>query len=298
MRTAHRQARSVLGVRPTPDGHEAWGWRGRTLSQPVTAPGGPAWLRLACSPTGQIDRTFWDGSLAAEKTIPASVPRPRLREIHDFNHQAWEYRAELYDRITARPIAPSPTLTAAPDLPSSWWTALRTALGDITTISTDRHTTEQQYLDWAMPKFLGTSLDTRTPAWSTAHGDLHWANLCAPRLTVFDWEGWGLAPTGYDPAMLPATASSYPTWQRASAASSRRCSTPRPAATPNSSPSPNSCTPSPVATTFRSPNRSASVRHISWNVWSSKHGGGPGPWARDAQRAARCLSSAGHPRSQ
>lgn len=202
MRTAHRQARSVLGVRPTPDGHEAWGWRGRTLSQPVTAPGGPAWLRLACSPTGQIDRTFWDGSLAAEKTIPASVPRPRLREIHDFNHQAWEYRAELYDRITARPIAPSPTLTAAPDLPSSWWTALRTALGDITTISTDRHTTEQQYLDWAMPKFLGTSLDTRAPAWSTAHGDLHWANLCAPRLTMFDWEGWGLAPTGYDAALL------------------------------------------------------------------------------------------------
>ncbi|WP_202451087.1 MULTISPECIES: phosphotransferase [unclassified Streptomyces] len=83
-----------------------------------------------------------------------------------------------------------------------WWTGLRIALDDIATVPTDRYTTKQQYLDWAMPKFLGTSLDTRVPTWTTAHGDLHWANLCAPDLQILDWEGWGLAPTGYDVAIL------------------------------------------------------------------------------------------------
>ncbi|WP_240796181.1 hypothetical protein [Streptomyces sp. RFCAC02] len=53
-----------------------------------------------------------------------------------------------------------------------------------------------------MPKFLGPSVDTRAPSWSTAHGDLNWANLCAPQLVILDWEGWGRAPTGYDAATL------------------------------------------------------------------------------------------------
>lgn len=36
----------------------------------------------------------------------------------------------------------------------------------------------------------------------TSHGDLHWANLTAPRLVILDWEQWGLAPYGYDIATL------------------------------------------------------------------------------------------------
>ena len=202
MRAAHRQARIALEVRPGPDEDEAWGWHGRTLSQPVTAPDGFAWLRLACSPAGQSNPTFWNGSLDARNTIPATVPRPRMRAIHDFNGQGWEYRAELYDYVATRPVAPSPTLTAERDLPPTWWTALRGVLNDIATVATHRYTTEQQYLNWAMPKFLDSPVDTCIRSWTTAHGDLHWANICAPELHIFDWEGWGLAPTGYDAAML------------------------------------------------------------------------------------------------
>jgi aminoglycoside phosphotransferase (APT) family kinase protein len=44
--------------------------------------------------------------------------------------------------------------------------------------------------------------DLTVPAWETSHGDLHWANLTADPLGVIDWEGWGLAPTGYDAAVL------------------------------------------------------------------------------------------------
>ncbi|MFC9271295.1 phosphotransferase [Streptomyces zhihengii] len=48
--------------------------------------------------------------------------------------------------------------------------------------------------------------------WDCAHGDFHAANL-TQGATLLDWEGWGLAPRGYDLAMLytyaqlaPATA--------------------------------------------------------------------------------------------
>jgi hypothetical protein len=39
--------------------------------------------------------------------------------------------------------------------------------------------------------------------WTTAHADVHWANLTEP-LRLLDWEGWGQAPEGFDAATLYA----------------------------------------------------------------------------------------------
>lgn len=36
----------------------------------------------------------------------------------------------------------------------------------------------------------------------SAPGNRHWANLTAPHLTLLDWEAWGMAPAGYDAAVL------------------------------------------------------------------------------------------------
>jgi hypothetical protein len=202
MRNAHSRAQTALGVLPEPDVYDAWGWRGRTLSQPVIASDGPAWLRLACARYGEANATFWDGSIAAETAIPKSVPRPRLRDSHDWNDEPWQYRAELYNRVAARPAATTAAIVTPPDLPPSWWAALRTVLDDIATVPTRRRTIDQPYLDHAMPRFLGTPIDTSASSWTTAHGDFHFANLTSPTLHVLDWEGWGLAPTGYDAAML------------------------------------------------------------------------------------------------
>jgi hypothetical protein len=203
MRAAHGRARAALGVLPEHDAREAWGWRGRTLSRPVAAPDGPAWLRVASAPTGRVAVTFWDGSVEAEKSMPASVPRPRMRAWHDWGDGGWEYRAELYDRVADRPAAGSATPAAAPDLPPAWWAALHAALDAVAAVPTRRVTVFQAFLDRAMPRHLGAPVETAAPsAWSTAHGDFHYANLCAPTLCVLDWEGWGLAPPGYDAATL------------------------------------------------------------------------------------------------
>lgn len=86
---------------------------------------------------------------------------------------------------------------------SRWFPALRVALDSLSKVSTDRRTIEQTYLDDVMPRMLGEPIATTSPTpWVTAHGDLHWANLCGPTLCILDWEGWGLAPTGYDAATL------------------------------------------------------------------------------------------------
>jgi hypothetical protein len=206
MRTAHRRACSALGVRSdtVPGSAEAWGWQGRTYGRPVTASDGRAWLRLAGSLTDQINATFWNGSLEAEKSLPPSIPRPRLRDVHDWTEGSWSYRAELYDHEPERPVSATPILTTAPDLPPAWWTNLATALTDVTALPTRRLSVHQPFLDRAMPRYLGTPITTVSPSWSTAHGDLHFANLCAPTLRILDWEGWGLAPTGYDAAVLHA----------------------------------------------------------------------------------------------
>ncbi len=205
MRAAHERSSAALRVTVDPTrAEEAWGFAGRTLGRPVMTPGSPGWLRIAATEAGQQITTFWDGGRTAQQALPASIPRPALRAIHDHHHDGWDYRAELYDRVHARPLAATTVprrLTGSPK--RHWFQALRRSLCILATVSTDRRTIEQSYLDDVMPRMLGEPITTAAPApWVTAHGDLHWANLCGPTLRVLDWEGWGLAPAGYDAATL------------------------------------------------------------------------------------------------
>jgi Phosphotransferase enzyme family len=203
MRAAHARARAALHALPAPDVHDAWGWQGRTLGQPVTTPEGPAWLRVASAPTDQIIDTFWNGAIDATRSVPGSIPRARLLGWHDWTDRPWSYRAELYERVTTRPVATSAILTIMPVLPTTWWAALRAALDDLAAIPTNRVTIHQGFLAWAMPRYLGSPINTNAPTpWTTAHGDFHYANICGPDLRILDWEGWGTAPAGYDAAML------------------------------------------------------------------------------------------------
>ncbi|GAA3056412.1 hypothetical protein GCM10020229_80210 [Kitasatospora albolonga] len=204
MRDAHTAAASALAV--ALDGErEAWGWRGRTLGRPVTSVSGNAWLRLVCAPVEKAGGKIWDGPQEAERFMPPAVPRPHLQAWHTWTDGGNGYLAELYDRITDPTITTDgPLLRSAPAVGDTWWESLGTTLTAVAAVPTDRVAMRQEYLDRAMPHYLGDGFDTTVPAWSTAHGDLHWANLTQPTLTVLDWEGWGVAPTGYDAAVLHA----------------------------------------------------------------------------------------------
>ncbi|MFC7892440.1 phosphotransferase [Streptomyces sp. NPDC057381] len=151
---------------------------------------------------------LWTGPEEAERLVPRRLPRPCLRLVHQWTEGADAYKAELYDRTIGGTLSLTPTPGTATLPPSTtWWSDLRTALVRLSRVRTDRVAVRQAYLDRAMPKylaFLGGAVPTKPPAWSTAHGDLHWANLTGPGLGILDWEGWGSAPAGYDAALLHA----------------------------------------------------------------------------------------------
>lgn len=110
-------------------------------------------------------------------------------------------------------VSATPVLTEAPRLTATWWGALRTAIEGLSTVRTERTAVRQAYLDRAMPKYLAflcRPVPTVPPAWSTAHSDLHWANLAGPQLSILDREGWGMAPAGYDAALLHAYSLAVP----------------------------------------------------------------------------------------
>ncbi|MFF8432979.1 hypothetical protein [Streptomyces bacillaris] len=219
MRAARTKACAAVGAALHPrtadsgDVREAWGWRGRTLGGPVLGPYGVGWLRVVHSPVEKANGKLWTGPEEAERLVGPQVPRPRLHLVREWAEGQNAYRAELYDHVEGRAVSPIPVLTGAPGLTAAWWSGLRTALGRLSGVRTERAAVRQAYLDRAMPKYLGFlpgPVPTVPPAWSTAHGDLHWANLTGPQLTILDWEGWGTAPAGYDAALLHAYSLAVP----------------------------------------------------------------------------------------
>ncbi|SOE59311.1 hypothetical protein SAMN05446589_1521 [Streptomyces sp. OV198] len=186
MRAHHADAAKALDVRLELGG-EFWGWAGRTLGAPArTAAGAPVWLRLVSEPTAKASGMLWDGATDAQ---------------HAFG-DGTAHRAELSPRVGQPVLSDDPILQHDLYLPDSWRTDLAEALERVSATVTDRVAIRQQYMDRAIPEFVGIPAPAVT-CWTTAHGDLRWANLTSP-LRLLDWEGWGRAPERFDAATLYA----------------------------------------------------------------------------------------------
>ncbi|MCX4461452.1 hypothetical protein OOK58_01925 [Streptomyces sp. NBC_01728] len=122
--------------------------------------------------------------------------------MHDAFDDTTAYRAELSARVDQPVLSDDPILQYDLQLPGSWWADLTEALEKVSATVTDRVAIRQQYMDRAIPEFVWIPAPA-VPCWTTAHGDLHWANVTAP-LRLLDWEGWGRAPEGFDAATLYA----------------------------------------------------------------------------------------------
>ncbi|MFI1701510.1 hypothetical protein ACH419_36925 [Streptomyces bobili] len=203
MHARHARAAKALDVRVEP-GRELWGWAGRTLGAPAhTAAGQPAWLRLVSSPEDKASGKLWDGALDAQDVFgDLDGRRPALLAVHDAVDDTTAYRAELSARVDQPVLSDDPVLQRDLQLPDSWWQDLAGTLEKVAAVDTDRIAVRQQYMDRAIPEFLGIPAPAVT-RWTAAHSDLHWANVTAP-LRILDWEGWGRAPEGFDAATLYA----------------------------------------------------------------------------------------------
>ncbi|MFJ9380415.1 hypothetical protein [Streptomyces sp. NPDC101455] len=203
MRARHASAARALDVRTEP-GSEFWGWAGRTLGSPArTSAGEPAWLRLVSAPEDKAAGKLWDGALDAQHAFgDLDGHRPALLGVHDAFDDTTAYRAELSERVEEPVLSDDPLLGRELQLPDTWWEDLAGTLEKVAAVDTERVAVRRQYMDRAIPEFVGIPAPAVT-CWTTAHADLHWANVTAP-LRLLDWEGWGRAPEGFDAATLYA----------------------------------------------------------------------------------------------
>jgi hypothetical protein len=161
------------------------------------------WLRLVSSPEDKASGKLWDGALDAQHVFGGlDARRPALLAIHDAVDDDTAYRAELSARVDQPVLSDDPVLQRDLQLPDSWWQDLTGALEKVAAVNTDRVAVRQQYMDRAIPEFVGIPAPAVT-RWTVAQSDLHWANVTAP-LRILDWEGWGRAPAGFDAATLYA----------------------------------------------------------------------------------------------
>ncbi|WP_189295305.1 phosphotransferase family protein [Streptomyces cinerochromogenes] len=201
MRRAFAQSAGLVNATVT--GPEVWGWYGRTLSSRVEHPDrGDCWLRLLSAPRDRAAGKIWEGNRKAAALFDGHVHKPFLYDTVESTKDGYTYRAELHQYVDEPTCSPSPVLRTRLALPASWWDSLRTDLEYVSGTATDRVAVRQEWVDRSVPRFLGTP-SPRITAWATAHGDLHMANLTASPY-LLDWEGFGLAPAGYDAAMLLA----------------------------------------------------------------------------------------------
>jgi hypothetical protein len=200
VRMRHAHAAAARTFRVTPTGPDVWGWQGRTLGRRA----GQWWLRLVCAPQDKRNLRLWEGTATAHHALPPTVPRPRLHDVLDWSAHGHAYRGELSEYVPLPALQTGgPVLTADLDLPSVWWADLRLALEATSTVVTDRQAVRQRWVDNNITRFLGIPA-FQVGAWTTGHGDLHWANLTGPPLVMLDWEGWGLVPVGFDIGLLHA----------------------------------------------------------------------------------------------
>ncbi|MGW4030593.1 phosphotransferase [Streptomyces sp. NPDC004838] len=200
MSDAHQRAAKAMGV--ALQGPQAWGWRGRTLGRQAVHPAhGVCWLRLLSAPAEKVGGKLWEGTELAARTFP-TVPKPQLFGVHDWTDTAHAYRAELTQFIHEPVLSADPVLRQEIELPNTWFTAVRGTLASVAAARTDRIAVRQEWIDRAVPQFTGHPAP-RVEFWECAHGDFHAANITTDA-TVLDWEAWGLAPRGYDAALMVA----------------------------------------------------------------------------------------------
>lgn len=168
------------------------------------------WVRIEARRPEKIAGQGWNGTECT--AVLAGVSRPCWHAGVSWAdpEAGFMWRADETDLVPDAPIKPAGPLWVDPELAEGWWATLDGSLtalaGHVTTrvATPDTVAITQEHLTGALTTaFPELSVaDTAVEEWCTAHADLNWANLTAPRCWVLDWEDWGRAPRGLDAANL------------------------------------------------------------------------------------------------
>lgn len=182
-------------------GSAAYGWQGKTAGF-ATRASPAAWVRISCRPVGEMNERIWTGEECA--SVLTDVAKPiLLRSLRWLDaDQALVWRADELTHTRSALISATPEITSDPGLPTAWWLELKASLTALADHRTVRVGVRQDLVNRRIAEISEGSVDPAVEEWSTAHVDLHWANLTSPTCEILDWEGWGMGPRGLDAATL------------------------------------------------------------------------------------------------
>lgn len=169
------------------------------------------WVRIEARPYDRIqnEQQSWNGTEAAALLDGVAKPHWLAATSWSDPEHRLMWRADETTLITAPPVRPTGPLTQAPDLDADWWATLALSLAALAEHVTTRIATPdtlpitQRRISETINAVHPGGIETQVNMWTTAHGDLNWANLTgAPTCIILDWEDWGTAPRGLDTANL------------------------------------------------------------------------------------------------
>lgn len=167
-----------------------------------------AWLRVVYADPEWGDGNYLEKGLAANAI--QGVPKPVVKRWREWEDNGRRMRGEVstfvVDAALSASMVPAPGVAVS----DQWLSDLNRALHALAEHPVPPTGVDADYVNDGIRAFFGVDLDIASVSWTTAHCDLHWGNLTAPRLTVLDWETWGRAPAGYDAATLVCTSLARP----------------------------------------------------------------------------------------
>ncbi|MFD1425144.1 hypothetical protein ACFQ4J_15605 [Laceyella tengchongensis] len=184
----------------TLNGKPTYGWYDRSIGSQVIGKQKKCWLRVVSEKKWWAQGDWWVGNIEANQI--KGIPKPHVIDIYEWEDGEIQLRAELMSFVEGHVCSSTQELKSYIDLPEQWWLELRASLNTLSAIQTERKIGDQDRVTRRFLVFYGDDVESKVTHWITAHGDLHWANLMAPQLTILDWERWGKAPAGYDAATL------------------------------------------------------------------------------------------------
>jgi hypothetical protein len=182
--------------------------RSHSVGCRVTDAEGDAWLRVVYDDPEWGSGDYLDRNLAANEI--QGVPKPSVKRWSEWEDNSRRMRGEVSTFVADAAISTGMTPTTEPVLSRQWHADLDQALHALAAYPVPDRGVDAGYVNDGIRAFFGIDIDTASVPWSTAHCDLHWGNLTAPRLVILDWETWGKAPAGYDAASLLCATLLYP----------------------------------------------------------------------------------------
>lgn len=183
------------------EGRLVFGWNNKSAGAKVSdQAGNTRWLRvIACSKDQKNERIWYGLKMAREIK---GVKKPKWFGEFEWESDNLRCRADILEIVADKSISNLPELCFEIQLSETWFAELRSSLNCLHKVTTDRIAVRQDLVTRRLHERFGQRIDAEIKEWETSHGDLHWANLTAPDCWLLDWEAWGIAPKGFDIALL------------------------------------------------------------------------------------------------